>query len=151
MPYKNFGNKDYPLTKQLHNNILPTVSLSLSYPVFNKFNYRTTKEKAKIKIADSEYILQQTQNALYFDIQQVYTDLKAAIAEYQSALEYLKSMQLSYKNIELKFSAGKISSYDYNLSKNKLMKAESEFLKAKFEIIFKQNILRYYQQLPLQI
>jgi len=140
-----YGKTKYPFTKQIYNNILPTIYISMTYPIFSKFSYKTSIEKAKIKFSNSEIVLQQTKNDLYFAIQQIYLDLKAAISEYKSSLDFLKSMEVSFQNTELKFAAGKVNSYEYNLSKNKLNIAQTNLLKAKFTIVFKRNILRFYQ------
>jgi len=58
---------------------------------------------------------------------------------------------LSYKNTGLLFKAGNVNSYEYSIAKNKLINAESNFLKAKYEIKFKQNILNFYQDIPFSL
>ncbi len=139
-----YDTKTFPYHKQFRHNIVPSITLGLSYPLFNKFSYSTSKEKAKIKLYDTEFFLQEQKNALYFEIKQVYADLESAISKYESSKKYLVTVQNSFDNSEIKFSAGRITSYDYNLAKNNLIKAEIELLKAKYEIIFKWNILNYY-------
>lgn len=149
--YPIYGNKKYSFVNQLKNNLIPAISISATYPIFNRNSNRINRSKTKINITDVEYQLQESKNKLFYELQQLYSDIKAANAEYSSSKAYFKSMQLSFTNAELKFAAGKIASYNYNLAKNKLIKAESDLLKAKYEIIFKMNILNYYRQLPFQL
>ena len=139
-----FTNRNFPFTDQLRHNLYPFISVNLFYPVFNKFRYKNDNQKICLNIKDSEYLLEEHKNKLYQDIQQVYSDIKTAIAKYKSSVEYLKSMELTYQNTELMFKAGKITSYEYNITKNKLINAETEMLISKYELKFKQNILRFY-------
>jgi len=143
-----YDTKKYPYFNQIRNNFFPSVSVNLSYPIFDRFSYKQNKEKIKLNIYDAELQIQQQKNKLYQDIRQLYSDLKTTIAKYKSSEQYLKSYEKSYKNAELEYKVGKITSFEYNISVNKLINAKYDFLKTKYEIKFKQNILRYYQGLP---
>ncbi|MCF6184580.1 MAG: TolC family protein [Bacteroidales bacterium] len=148
---KSYGTKKYPYFYQIKNNFFPSISINISYPVFDKFRYKQNKEKIKLNINEVELQIQQRKNNLYQDIQQLYSDLKIAIAKYKSAEQYLNSYEKSYKNAELEYKAGKITSFEYSTSVNKLINAKLDFLKTKYEIKFNQNILRFYQNLPFAL
>jgi len=44
---------------------------------------------------------------------------------------------------------GMMNPVDYNDAKNKLTKAESDLAQAKYDFVFKQNILNFYQGKPI--
>ena len=141
-----YNTKKFPYQKQFKHNIVPSITIGLTYPIFNKFAYNINKDKVKIIAAESDYILQERRNALYFEIKKVYSDLSSSISKYASSIKYLETIQNSFVNSGIKLVSGKITTYDYNLAKNNLIKAEKELLKNKYEILFKMNILYYYQQ-----
>ena len=59
-------------------------------------------------------------------------------------------MQESFKYTEQKFNVGMVNTNDYNDSKNKLIKAQSDLLQSKYEYVFKTKVLDFYQGKPLK-
>jgi outer membrane protein len=59
-------------------------------------------------------------------------------------------MQESFKYTEQKFNVGMVNTTDYNTAKNKMTKAQSDLLQAKYEYVFKAKVLDFYQGKPLK-
>jgi len=60
-------------------------------------------------------------------------------------------MQEAFRYVEEKFNVGMVNSVDYNLQKNQLTSAQSQLLQAKYEYIFRTNILDFYNGIPIEL
>ena len=54
-------------------------------------------------------------------------------------------MRESYTYMEKRYDVGMLNVVDLTASKNRLTQAESNLLRAKYDFIFKQKILDFYQ------
>ena len=57
----------------------------------------------------------------------------------------MEALEESFKYADKRFSVGDINAVEYNDAKNKLAKAQSDLLQAKYDFVFKQKILDFYQ------
>jgi outer membrane protein len=130
---------------QLKDNYYKQVNLNISIPIFNRRYTSTSIKNAKLNLLDSRYRLDQANLALYKQIQLSFTDAIAANEKHVSAQEAVKSNEESFKYIQQKFEVGLANSVDYNISKNKLINAQSLELQAKYMFIFKTKILDFYR------
>lgn len=142
---------DIPLSygTQLSDQKYKSVWLSINIPIFNRFQTRTNISNAKLKIADSQYNLEQTKKVLYKEIQNAYTDAVAALEKYNSSNESVNSNSEAFKYSQQKYDVGLMNAVDYNLAKTNLIKAKSDLIQAKYEYIFKTKILDFYRGLPI--
>lgn len=136
---------------QLKDNASTSLYFSLSVPILNGFQTRTSISNAKINLLNSEYSLQLAKNQLYKDIQQAYADALAALKRYSASEKAVSSREESFRYTQQKFDVGLVNSVDYNLAKNNLIKAKSDLLQAKYEFIFKSKILDFYRGQPIKL
>lgn len=136
---------NYPFFDQYNDNLYENISFSLSVPIFNHYETKTSIEKSKINFYNSELDLINTKNNLRKSIEQAYTDFFAAKKEYDSNIKQLESFQRSYDDASKKFSVGMLNSVDYLIEKTNLINAENSLLQSKFKLIFKNIILDHYQ------
>ncbi len=141
----------YPFLDQLKDNNSKVISLTLSVPIFNRFQTRSNVSKAKIRILDARYNVDETRKNLYQEIQKAHADATAAFERYNSSIGAVTSNEESFKYVQQKFDVGLISSVDYNVAKNDLLKAKSNLIQAKYEYIFKLKVIDFYKGLPFQL
>jgi len=146
-----YSSEEYPFMDQLKDNASTALYFSLSVPILNGFQTRTSISNAKISLLNSEYSLQLEKNRLYKDIQQAYADALAALKKYHSSKKAVSSWEESFRYTQQKFDVGLVNSVDYNLAKNNMMKAKSDLLQAKYEFIFKSKILDFYRGQPIKL
>ncbi|MBN2212663.1 MAG: TolC family protein [Bacteroidales bacterium] len=139
-----YGITEYPYNEQIKDNAYKSLSLSISIPVFNNRQVETGISNAKISVMDSKLELDQAKQVLYKEIQQAHADAVAALEKFKSGVEAVKSNEEAFNYTQQKFDVGLINYVDYNISKNELLKANSELLQAKYEYIFKIKILDFY-------
>ncbi len=143
--------KNYPFTDQLADNASTMLSFRLTIPVFNKLQIQTAIDNSQIQIESTKLTLKLEKQNLYKEIQQAHNDALAALANYEGNQKAVESMKESFKYTEQKFKVGLVTSIEYNTAKNQLMKAESDFLQAKYEFIFNKSILNFYMGNPLKL
>jgi outer membrane protein len=154
--YNNFYQKlfDYPtasLKNQFKGNQRYGFGATLSIPIFNHFQARTSVSNAQIQLENSELQLQNTKNALRKDIEQAYTNALAAFKRYVANQKAVISSKEAFRYTEEKFNVGMINSVEYNQSKNNLSKAQSDLLQAKYEYIFRTKILDFYNGQSIEL
>ncbi len=136
--------KSKPMADQLNDNRSASIGINLSIPIFNNWQVNTSISNAKISVMNQEYALKLQKNNLQKAIQQKYTEAIAARTKYFATKKTVDAYTESFKYTEEKFNVGLLNSVDYNLEKNKLIKAKSDLLQAKYEFIFKIKILDFY-------
>ncbi|WP_321348435.1 TolC family protein [uncultured Draconibacterium sp.] len=149
--YKDFEGIRIDLGEQLKNNSRSSLGLTLSIPIFNRFQVKNNITNSELQIADFEYQLQQSRNVLRRDIEQVYTNALAAFNRYISTDKAVTSMKEAFRYTEEKFNVGMINSVEYNQSKTNLTNAQSDLLQAKYEYIFRTKILDFYNGVPITL
>ena len=140
-----------PYFDQLNNGIKPTVGFSLSIPIYQKKQVKTSVAVAKIGYRDAELSETDTKNQLRKNIEQACQDVTSAQIEYEASLENYSAMQESSALSDEKFTQGIINSVDYMVSKTNLIVAESKLLQSKFNLIFSYKILDFYMGIPLSL
>jgi outer membrane protein len=136
---------NYPFSSQLKDNQGKSLSLNLSVPIFNQFQVQKNVRNAKIKVSDYDYNLQQAKKSLYAEIQKAHANALAAFDQYTSANEAVIANEEVFKYNQQKYDVGMISSVDFNIVKNDLTKAKSNFIQAKYDYIFKIKVLDFYR------
>jgi outer membrane protein len=141
----------YPFFSQLPDNAAAGVGLGLSIPIFNGWQINANIANARIMHKSAQLELQSKKLTLYADIQQAYADAVAALKAFNATQKALISMEESFKYTEKKFEVGLVNTVDYNMSKNQLIATQSDLLKAKYDFIFKTNILNFYKGEPITL
>ena len=140
-----------PFSDQIRDNASTSISFGLSIPIFNGWAVNSNVKFAKIQVQQQQIEFQQAQNQLLRDIQQAYTDAEAAVKMYDASRKALEAISISFDYTQKKFDLGLVNSVDFNTAKNNLIKAESELLRAKYDLIFKQKILDFYRGVEIRL
>ena len=141
----------YPFFDQMADNRYTGVGLGLSIPIFNGWQVNTSIANARIMHENAKLELQSQKLILYATIQQAYADAVAALKKFNATRQALVSMEESFKYTEKKFEVGLVNTVDYNVSKNQLTSTQSDLLQAKYDFIFKTNVLNFYQGIPITL
>jgi outer membrane protein len=136
---------------QLNNAISPSAGFSLSIPIFEKKQVKTSVAVAKLGYTDAELSEIDTRNQLRKNIEQACLDVTSAQIEYEASMEKYNATKESSALSDEKFKQGIINSVDYLVSKTNLIVAESQFLQSKYNLIFSYKILDFYMGIPLSL
>ncbi|MBX7203858.1 MAG: TolC family protein [Bacteroidia bacterium] len=149
--YSSTGTEVTPFNQQLKDNLGKSLGFTLSVPVLNNWQVNNNIQRSKISLERSKLNLNQTRNQVYRTITQAVLDLEAAKARYAAAMNSYEAGNLSYKNAEQRFNAGAMNFTDYTVSKNNFMRAEATMLQAKYEFIFRQRVVDFYNGKPITL
>ncbi|HKK41516.1 MAG TPA: TolC family protein [Bacteroidales bacterium] len=140
-----------PFRDQIKNNQSSGIGLSMNIPILNGWQVNKNIANSKLNVESSQYALDGTKKQLYKNIQQAYTDARAALKKYTASLKAVASAEESFRYTEQKFDLGLVAPVDYNAAKTQLLNAQSDLSQAKYEYIFKTKVLEFYKGMPLNL
>lgn len=126
---------------QFSNNISTGVGLSLSIPIFNRYEVKNQVENAKLNVESSKIDIENTKIELRKTIQQAYYNAIAAKNRWESSQKSVTANEESYRFASQKFEVGRANQYEVNLAKTNLSQSISEQTQAKYEYVFRMKIL----------
>jgi len=146
--YHTFNAINIPFADQFRNNNQKSLGLSLSIPIFNRYETKDQVKLAKNNIAMQQLTLVSVRNTLRKDVQQAYYNAVAARDKYNASRKSVEASQIAFRFAYDKYSAGKATSYEYNDASNRRLKSLSEEIQAKYELVFRCKILDFYMGKP---
>lgn len=129
---------------QLNNNMTHYLGFSLSIPIFNRFHTNANVDKAKVDKEISELEYQNQKKELANKIKVAYNEMLVAKETYETSKEALGFQEEAFNIVQEKYKEGLLTSYEFLESKLKYTQAQSELIKAKYELIFKRKVLSFY-------
>jgi outer membrane protein len=138
-----------PFGEQMDNNFNQTFGVQVTVPIFNRFQVSTNVERAKIQRENADLNADLARQQLMKNIQQAWADAQAAFLRMKANEKALEAASLAFKDAEQRFNAGANNVIDYNNSKTRLAKAESDLIQARYDYIFRLKVLDFYQGKPL--
>lgn len=148
-PTYSYNQKTVAWGNQLNNNLNKSIAFTLNIPVFNGLSNMAGIKNAKLQVLNNKYGYDIARQQLYKTIVQAFTDAQGALNKYISAKMAFETSQVSFTYAQQKFNAGSLNSFDFNNSKNRVFKTETDMLNSKYDFIFKLKVLDYYQGKPL--
>ncbi|MDX9725085.1 MAG: TolC family protein [Bacteroidales bacterium] len=140
-----------PYFDQINNGITPSLGLSLSIPIYQRKQVRTSVAVAQLGYQDAGLSELNTRNELRKSIEQACLDVVSAQADYEASVENYQATSESAALSDEKFRQGIINSVDYLVSKTNLILAESNLLQSKYNMIFSYKVLDFYSGIPLTL
>ncbi len=140
-----------PFMTQYNENINKSVGFYLTIPIFNRFQVRSAIGRARMQVLSAELQIESTKLQIQKNVQQALADANAGLKKYYASTKAVEAIAESFKYTEQKFNVGIVNTNDYNDSKNKLIKAQSDLLQAKYEYLFKTKVLDFYQGKALKL
>jgi len=141
----------YGYIDQFNNKLSPSVGLSLSIPIFQKNQVKSSVSIARIGIDEARLQESDTKNQLRKEIEQACADVVNAQVEYQANVDKYAASTESYSVATEKFKVGMMNSVDYLYEKNTLIKSESSLSQSKYTLVFRYKILDFYKGIQLTL
>ncbi len=138
------GQSNDPFAMQLSDNFGYGVGLSLSIPIFNRFQNKVNVNKAIITKDRSALSLENAKLDLEQTIQRSFLDAKAALKSFQAAKISLEAQQEAFKNAQDRYTLGAMTLFDFDQVRNRLVAAESALIRSKYDYVFKSKVLQFY-------
>ena len=136
---------------QMKNNFGPHVGLNLSIPIFSRNSNRNSVRSAQLSMMNQEMQLDNVKKQLYKEIQQAYYNTVSSKSRYESSQEVEVSAQESFQLVQAKYEGGKASITEFNESKNRLVTAQADVIKYRYEYLFNTALLEFYRNSSFEL
>lgn len=113
-------------------------------PLFNGWNTRAAINRSKIDIASKSYALESTKLKLKQDVYKAYYDAKVAVQKYYAAKKADEASERAYNYAQQRYELGLMNAVELLTTQNNSLKAKSEALSAKYDMVFKLKVIDYY-------
>ena len=137
--------KQDSFSSQIKNNFSQSLGLQLNVPIFNRYATRNSVKSASIDKENQQLALDNVKKTLYKEIQQVYYNTIAAEAKYKSSLQAEVTSKDAFNLTQSKYENGKATITEFNESKNNMMKAESDLVQARYQLIYQKALIDFYR------
>ena len=143
--YTSSGREAAAFGEQLKNNFSQYVGLSLRIPIFSRFSTRNQVRSAQLNYHNQLLSLENAKKSLYKEIQTAYYNAVTSQSKYASSEEAAVSARQAFDLTREKYENGKANITEYNESKSRCLRAESDFLQARYEYLYQSRLLDFYR------
>ena len=147
---RDVNNDKIAYSSQLKNNRFTSFGVGLSIPIFNSSIARNRVKLSEINLKNTELEEQETKRDLRQRIDQAYLNMNNAYERYKVLLTQVAAYEESFKAAEVRFNAGVGTSVDYLTTKDRLDRANLNFVNAKYDFVLRKKILDFYAGRTIQ-
>lgn len=135
--------------KQLENNLGYNVGASLRIPIFNGNKTKASVNRARVNYKKAEYRLEQEKQDLRSNIENSFTDAKAALNQYLASEASLEAQEAAFENAQQSYELEVMNTFDYEQVRTRFVNAQSSLIRAKYNFVFKSKLLEFYFGIPI--
>ncbi|MBR9855770.1 MAG: TolC family protein [Algicola sp.] len=136
---------DLNFTDQLDVNLNQRVGLSLTVPIFSRYQNKAQVASAKIGIEQSKLQLQSAKKELYQKIETAWQNAQSAQEQIEASKAASDAAEESYKLAQRQYELNALSTTDLVISQNTFTNAQLNYLQAKYLGILYNELLDFYQ------
>lgn len=143
--YSSAAAREYNYFNQLNYNLNQYARLNINIPIYSNGQVKMRINNAVIARQMAETQLSQSKLQLKQEIEQAYLAASISKEKLSSAKKQLNTQQVAFDSAKERFTEGLIHAIELNNFRLNLEKAKSNFIQAKYEILFRKMLLDYYQ------
>lgn len=134
-----------PFTDQFFDQrITRGVGFSLSIPIFNRWNTRTSIQQTEVQLRNSELELDNIRFQISEEVRQAYNDYIAISKELESTEKALIAAERAYETEQQRYEIGSTTLIELNQANATYVQAQSNRVQAVYNFIFQEQLLDYY-------
>jgi len=130
---------------QLKNNFNIGAGISVSIPIFDNRQVKTSVNKAMLQKQSYMLDLEDQRTTLYSTIENYWLQAETNQAKFKAAKASTKSAQDSYELLSEQFRVGLKNTVELMTGKDKLLSAQQSELQSKYLAIYNIDMLKFYQ------
>ena len=147
----NISGTNYSFYNQLNNQLNENIGVTLSVPIFNRRQAKTSIAKARLQTRQAELDYTNMEKELLRTIESLYQDVVSAQSRYIAANDQVKSAAISYNLVLEQFNAGMKNTVDLLTQKNEYLASQQEQIQAKYQAVLSIKLLNFYQNEPITL
>ena len=129
---------------QLKTNFDASAGFTVSIPIFDQRQTKTSVNKARIQRMQAQLDLQDRQKELYQTIEGYWLDAETNQAKLRSAIATEESEQQSYDLLQEQFQLGLKNIVELMTGKDRLLTAQQNRLQSTYQTVLAQQMLKFY-------
>ena len=143
------GTGSQPLTQtpsfssQLEDNRSGSVRLSLSIPIFDRFQRNTQVERAQVQAQNAEYQLEDQRQQIALQVRQAYLDYQNAVQQLEAANKRLRAARQARAAAQERYNLGSASIVELQNATRDFVDAASQQVRARYNLIFQKKQIDY--------
>lgn len=134
-----------PFRDQMDQNLNRTIGFTMNIPIFNALQSRTNYKRAYLNYENTKLQLESTKFQLRREVEQAYLDAQTAYEQYEASKKSKNAQEALFEVVTTRYEAGLANSFEFNQSKLQYESALSNFLQAKFQLLFRIKVVEFYQ------
>ncbi|UZR93868.1 TolC family protein [Chondrinema litorale] len=119
------------------------IGLSLSIPIFSRFNTKTSVVTAKIQRDNAQLNIENLERTIFLDVQTALQNYDAALASYEAASSQFDAAKISMDTQTERYNIGLGNIIDLTTSTNTFVQASVDKANASYTLLFQKIILDY--------
>ena len=131
--------------KQIKTNFDAMAGVSVTVPIFDGRSTKTSVNKAKIQQQTAQLDLLDQQKTLYSTIQDYWLNAQTNQQKYKAASATVESEKQSYDLLQEQFRLGLKNIVELMTGKDNLLSAQQNQLQSKYQTIYNQQMLHFYE------
>lgn len=136
---------------QLNSNLTKVVGFNLTLPILQGGSRINSIANAKLQEQVRELDLANQKNTLRQEVQQAFNNAKASLENMLANEKVKSSAQKSYEVTEKRFNSGLANSFELDQVRLNYLRAESQYLQAKYTYLLNLKVLDFYQGGPITL
>lgn len=129
---------------QLDNRRNGSVSLSLSFPIFDRMQTKHLVEQAKVDLSNARYDLQDRRQQIALQVRQAYLDYQNAEKQLDVAETRLRAAERAREAAQERYNLGAAPFVELAEANASYVDAASQQVQARYTLIFRQKLIDYY-------
>lgn len=137
---------NYTCFNQLDNNQYKQLAITLTIPLFNRYQNATEIKQLKIDFENKKLQLEEAKLQLKSELENIQTDISYLEKKIQETKEMVDDYKKSYDVATEKYRSGLLDSYTLNASKNNYTTSMLQYNRLKIELSMNIELLRLYSE-----
>jgi outer membrane protein len=121
-----------------------SVGLSLSIPIFDRFQTRTNVTNRQIDLKNARLGIQNQQSAIFQEIRQAYNDYISITQELITTQKALIAAEKAFETQQERYNVGSTTLIELTAANNEFINAASNRVQAIYRFVFQEKLLDYY-------
>ena len=140
----NFLQSTTDFWQQINDNKGMNAGFSLNIPIFNGFAISNEVKTQRLNVMKAEFAKEQTELTTQKNIYQAYNDAANAKKLYEAIEKTAQAKQQAFSYAQERHNVGLMNTFDFSQAKYQYENAQNDYVKAKYNYIFKIKVLEYY-------
>lgn len=139
------SSSDYTFSQQIKNNYNNSIGVSVSIPIFSKYQNKHSVAKSQNAIKYAHLTLADNAKALYQTIETLYNNAVNANALYMVSASKMKALEKSLELVTEQYDLGMKNIIDLLTEQDDFRQSSQEYLENKYILILNKALLEYYK------